>query len=144
MGGSLTGRQAGVGSEIRAICGRCGDVWHVVVALADDRIAQVECGECRARHRYRPTAGSAAAEPRRAAERRRASGSRRSGARAVVEADPSRPPRCFSPRESYQVGDRLLHPTFGEGVVQATLGIHKVEVRFGVGTKVLVQGRGER
>ncbi len=41
-----------VGSDIEAICKKCGDVWHVVIALADRAIAKVECRECRARHRH--------------------------------------------------------------------------------------------
>ena len=34
----------------------------------------------------------------------------------------------------------MLHPSFGEGVVQATRGATKVEVLFEAGTKLLVQG----
>lgn len=136
-----TGR---VGSEIGAICGKCGDVWHVVVALTEERIAQVQCGECGARHRYRPSGGVSAggAGRRRSIARKSTSRSRKSKAKPIVEADTSRPRRSFSPKDSYQVGDRLLHPTFGEGVVQATLGATKVEVLFEAGTKLLVQGRG--
>ena len=59
-------------------------------------------------------------------------------------ADPSRPCRSFRPRDTYEVGDRMLHPTFGEGVVQATRGATKVEVLFEAGTKLLVQGYGDR
>ncbi len=35
-----------VGSDIEAVCKKCGDVWHVVIALADRVIAKVECREC--------------------------------------------------------------------------------------------------
>jgi hypothetical protein len=138
-----------VGSEVQGICGRCGDVWHVVIALAGDRIAQVQCGECGARHRYRPSAGTPAggaspdaARRSRSPARRSAASARRGSAQPVVEADPSRPRRAFSPQDSYQVGDRLVHPTFGEGVVQAILGASKLEVLFDSGPKRLVQGRG--
>ena len=60
----------------------------------------------------------------------------------IVEADTSRPSRPFNPRDSYRVGDRLVHPTFGEGVVQETRGATKVTVLFEAGMKLLVQGRG--
>jgi hypothetical protein len=59
----------------------------------------------------------------------------------VVEADPERPPRPYSVRESYEPGDRIAHPKLGEGVVQKALGPTKIEVRFGEESRVLVQGR---
>jgi hypothetical protein len=61
-----------------------------------------------------------------------------------VEADTSRPSRAFDPSDTWQVGDRMVHPSFGKGVVQATLGAKKVEVLFETGTKRLVQGQGRR
>jgi hypothetical protein len=118
-------------------------MWHIVVALDGERIAQVQCGECGARHRYRPPGGSAAAGARRRSPARKSpSDARKCRAGPVVEADPSRPSRPFSPRDTYQVGDRLVHPTFGEGVVQTIQGATKVTVLFEAGTKLLVQGRG--
>ncbi len=124
---------AKVGSEVRSICGKCGDVWHVVVALAGGRIAQVECGDCGARHRYRTATGSRSGTAR---ARKKAPEKK-----PLVQADTSRPRRPFSPKDTYEVGDRVVHPTFGEGVVQATLGPTKVEVLFESGPKRLVQGR---
>lgn len=142
----LAERTGRVGNEVEALCGRCGNVWHVVVALAEGRVAQVECGECRARHRYRAPGGAAARGPRERAPapRRNASGARRAPEKPIVTADLSRAPRPFSPRDTYRVGDRLLHPAFGEGVVQALLGAKKMEVLFAAGAKRLVQGLGER
>ena len=139
----LNGRSNRVGSELGAICGKCGDIWHIVVALSGDHIAQVQCGECGARHRYRPSGGTTAggANRRKSTARKSASRSRKS-AKPVIEPDASRPRRSFDPKHSYEAGDRLLHPTFGEGVVQATLGATKMEVLFEVGTKLLVQGLG--
>ena len=129
-----------VGSEIAAICRRCGEIDHVVIALAGDVIAQVECAECGARHRYRPAGGP---RPRPSTARKSATRTRANDATSVVLADPSRPCRSFRPRDTYEVGDRMLHPTFGEGVVQATRGATKVEVLFEAGTKLLVQGYGD-
>ena len=42
--------------------------------------------------------------------------------------------------EVYEVGDRVDHPTFGEGVVQAIVGATKIEVLFGVMPKTLAHG----
>ena len=38
----------------------------------------------------------------------------------------------------------MVHPTFGEGVVQATQGPTKVSVLFKAGTKLLVQSQVRR
>jgi hypothetical protein len=146
------GRRGGnvrTGSEIEAICGKCGTVWHVVIALAGGKIAQVECKQCHARHRYRSVAGAAAAgATRSAAPRPRAAGSgaparrtTRKPAKPIVMADPSRPTRPFDTSETYQVGDRVMHASFGEGVVQAVVGAKKIEILFEVGAKTLVHAR---
>lgn len=135
-----------VGRDIGSVCRKCGDVWHVVVAVTDGRIAQVECKQCGARHRYRPANGEAEG---RAGARPRKAGSRTASPRAgraarkkpVVEADLSRPSRRFQMSETYEVGDRVLHASFGEGVVQAVTGVSKVEILFEVGQKTLVHGR---
>ena len=104
-----------------------------MIALTGGRIAQVECGDCGARHRYR-TASSGRKSPARARKTAAAK-------KPAVEADTSRPRRPFSTKDTYEVGDRVVHPSFGEGVVQATLGPTKVEVLFESGPKRLVQGR---
>ena len=35
-----------VGKDIESICGKCGDVWHVVVAKMGEQIAKVQCKQC--------------------------------------------------------------------------------------------------
>ena len=129
-----------VGEEVRSICGKCGEQWHVVIALVDGRAAKVECGDCHAQHRYRPAGG--AASPR-SGTRRTAGGTRKKAAAAVpaVEPDLSKPVRPFRTTETFAVGERIAHPTFGEGVVQALAGPTKIEVLFGAERKMLVHAR---
>jgi hypothetical protein len=135
-----------VGGDIGAICRKCGDVWHVVVAVVDGRIAKVECKQCGGRHRYRPADGAPATRVRRASgsattRSTRAAGTRGTKLAKLIEADPSRPPRRYLATESYQQGDRMVHPNFGEGVVQAITGPTKVQVLFASGEKTLVHAR---
>ena len=59
----------------------------------------------------------------------------------IVEADPDRPVRSYSIRESYRPGDRVAHRTLGEGVVQELSGRDKILVLFGGDKKLLVHGR---
>ncbi len=130
-----------VGSDIGSICRRCGDVWHVVIARVDGRIAKVECKECGARHRYRPAEGAKTAPSRSSAAGATSPRTRSRKAKQIVEADRSRPRRPFRPSETYRVGDRVVHESFGEGVVQAVKGPTKIEILFEVGSKTLVHGR---
>lgn len=127
-----------VSSDLEAICGKCGEVWHVVIAKTNGRIAKVECKQCGARHRYRPVDGAAAGGPKGPTVRK---AGRRTLPPPAVLADPSRPPRAFDPGETYQVGDRVVHTSFGEGVVQVVAGATKIRVLFDAGAKTLVQGR---
>jgi len=133
-----------VGGDVRSLCRRCGETWHVVIAVHQGRIAKVECGDCKAGHRYRPPGGAApgAPGPRPVRAAGAAPRSARMRAEPVVEPDLSRPPRPFAPSETYRVGDRLLHPQFGEGVVQALAGPRKIRVLFQAGPKALVHDRG--
>ncbi len=130
-----------VGSDIEAICRKCGDVWHVVIALADRRIANVECRECGARHRYRGVKGETGAARGKPATRATSSRTRGGKKKPVVEADESRPRRDFRMTDTYAVGDRVLHASFGEGVVQEVAAPAKIVVLFDVGSKMLVHGR---
>jgi hypothetical protein len=127
-----------VGGEVESVCRRCGTVWHVVIAMADGRIANVECGDCGARHRYR---SASAATPTKGASRTPSRVTRRVQ-KPLVEADLSRPCRPFRASDTYRVGDRIAHDRFGEGVVQEVRGPTKIEVLFESGARILVHGRG--
>lgn len=141
-----------VSADIESICGKCGDVWHVVVAMVGDKVAKVQCKQCLNVHRHKPPGGPEAKGP--AAPRVRsatASKTAKAASKAavpsedtpLVSADLSRPPRVYKASESYQPGDRLNHPTFGGGVVEASAGPGKVQVWFAGGRKILAQARGE-
>ena len=136
-----------VSDDIESICRKCGDVWHVVVAMVDGKVVKVQCKECGGLHRYRPPAGAA---PRASSGRRRSSGGGGRGSRArptpasaqpLVEVDPTRPVRPYRMTERFAAGDRVAHPTFGEGVVERVVGPQKIQVFFPGGRRVLVHAR---
>src|SRR5690349_21181372 len=133
---------AGVGADIAALCSKCGDVWHVVVAKVGEEIVKVQCKECGAYHRYR--------HPSKVAAKKAPAAARPREPRAVVErfeapavaADLSRPVRTYKVSEKYEVGDRIEHPSFGTGTVELVDGA-KITVFFASGRKVLVHAKGE-
>lgn len=136
-----------VGEDIEALCGRCGQVWHVVMAKMGNKIAKVVCKRCGGHHLYR-TEVVADTDPRTASPPSRAVGARKSRSRAVAEVpvpvpafDPSKPPRAYSALLSFTTGERVQHPTFGGGVVTGSPGPGKVEIAFPTGRRVLASAK---
>jgi Zn-finger nucleic acid-binding protein len=139
-----------VGQDIESICGKCGDVWHVVVAMDGGRIAKVVCKQCGNQHRHRPPDGAASASTRMRtstsskSRKRSAPGKKKKEKPAdvpLVAADPSRPARSYSIGESFIVGDTIEHRTFGTGVVELVLEDRKIQVFFPDGRRVLAHQR---
>jgi hypothetical protein len=134
-----------VGEDIEALCGRCGQVWHVVMAKMGERIAKVVCKRCGGHHGYRTekVEGADAASPagatgaRRAAPRRYARREAEASPPPMPPFDPSKPPRPYTPKEIFGAGERLTHPAFGTGVVTGAPGPGKIEIAFPAGMRVL-------
>src|SRR6185295_11488616 len=124
----------GVGQDIEAMCGRCGQVWHVVMAKMGEKIAKVVCKRCGGHHRYRDengdsaggaSGGDPATRPRRptfGSGRRTSRAARAPAETPVPPFDPAKPPRTYAARDSYVAGERVSHPTFGVGVVSGSPG----------------------
>jgi hypothetical protein len=134
----------GVGQDIEAMCGRCGQVWHVVMAKMGDRIAKVVCKRCGGHHRYRTedaadeTAGPDGRRPMSSPRRSRPRAAQTPTPMPMPPFDPSKPARTYRGTDSFAPGERVQHPSFGTGVVAGSPGAGKVEVVFPSGTRVLV------
>jgi uncharacterized membrane protein YgcG len=136
---------AAVGADVEALCSKCGDVWHVVVAKVGAKIAKVQCKQCGGYHRYKSPHGAPAEkklpsavrpattvkEPKAPVERFE---------KPAVAADLTKPSRPYRASEKFEVGERIDHPNFGQGVVEiAEPG--KITVFFATGRRVLVQSK---
>jgi hypothetical protein len=134
-----------VGQDIEALCGRCGTVWHVIMAVVDGRIAKVVCKRCGGHHRYRTENGAAEDAPASGAAREsRRTGPPRRATRPVARTpvpvptfDPNKPARVYAARDVYAPGERVTHPQFGTGVVTGAPAPGRVEVAFPSGARVL-------
>jgi hypothetical protein len=118
MGGALwhNGDMAiEAGSDVESICRKCGDVWHVEKAAPKKKTT-------------RKTTKKAAA-PVKPADK------------AVVEPDLDKPVRPYSFKESFEVAERIEHPKFGTGIVEAVLEPGKMEVFFPEGRRVLATAK---
>lgn len=132
----------GTGQDIEDTCTRCGDTWHVVVAKVGERVAKVICKLCGSQHNYRKGAEAIAAAKADAATSRGTTLKRKVSRTSVPTMpapppfDPSKPPRPYSPKDSFMPGERIVHPTFGEGIVTGSVP-GKIEVVFPTGQRVL-------
>jgi hypothetical protein len=133
---------AGVGQDIEDICTRCGDTWHVVVAKVGERVIKVVCKLCGGQHNYRgensgASSGSSTSGSWGASRRRRTTKRSVPTPPPTPTFDPSKPPRAYSPQGTFAVGERLVHPSFGTGVVAGTPGPGKIDVVFPAGARTL-------
>ncbi|MFN7926460.1 MAG: hypothetical protein U0Y68_00670 [Blastocatellia bacterium] len=121
------------GDDVDAHCGKCKDVrTHAITAVNEQgKIERVQCRTCHGTHNYK----NPAKETKRATgTSTRAGGSGRASSGPAV---PSGPARQYSPRESFQTGDQISHPTFGLGYV-SDVRDKKIDVKFGRETKTLI------
>ncbi len=151
--------ELGVGKDIFGVCGKCGDTWHVIVALEGNKVTKVQCKFCNGYHRFKrspndPTAPSLPAK--KAAPMRTATAiSKKLGAGAkkpvrtsparkdepLIEPDMDLPVRSYAMSETYQSGERIEHPKFGQGVVESFPAADKMNVFFEDGRRTLAFAR---
>jgi hypothetical protein len=144
-----------VGADIEALCTKCGDVWHVVVAKVGADIVKVQCKQCGGYHRYRrPGAVAGARKPRAAAgaastaranagarASSRAAAARAAAAAAAFRPDLSAPSRPYRMSESFRPGEQITHPRFGVGLVEQSSEPGKMAVLFSDGRRILAQAK---
>jgi hypothetical protein len=133
---------AGVGADVEALCSKCGDVWHVVVAKVGQQIVKVQCKQCSGYHRYKSPHGAPADKKLPATHRppREPKAPVERFEKPAVPADLSRPTRQYRASEQFEVGERIEHPNFGQGVIELSEP-GKITVFFPSGRRVLVQAK---
>jgi hypothetical protein len=147
---------AAVGADVEALCSKCGDVWHVVVAKVGEQIVRVLCKECGGQHRYKSPHGAPKEKrqptiaSKNAAAAARAEGVSQPSSKSsqvkerfekpAVAADLSKPVRQYGASLRYEVAERVEHPTFGQGVIEVSEP-GKITVFFASGRRVLAQSK---
>ena len=131
----LARMSAEVGKDVEALCEFAKD---------GEKIVRVQCKQCLAYHRYKaPTkmAKEAHAAKVKAAKEPRVPKEPKAPTerfdRPLVAADLNLPVRPYRASESFPLGQRVSHVTFGEGVVELHGDPGKMTVFFAVGRKVL-------
>jgi hypothetical protein len=139
---------AAVGADVEALCSKCGDVWHVVVAKVGEAIVKVQCKQCGGYHRFKSPHGapaekklpSAIRPPKEPKEPRPSKDPVERFEKPAVAADLAKPVRTYRASEKFEVGERVDHPSFGQGVIELSEP-GKVTVFFASGRRVLVQAK---
>ena len=141
--GNIAPMKLAVGADIKAACNKCKlNTWHVIVAMVGTRIAKVQCKSCSAQHRFKSpdgAPGSAKATPARRSAKKKADAPLPAG--PVVEPNLSVPIRAYSPREMFNVGERIDHIKFGIGVVENVPDAGKITVCFADARRVLAMAK---
>jgi hypothetical protein len=126
------------------------DLGHTIMAMMGGMPVRVMCRTCKSEHNYKPKKGIK--EPGAVAPSRGSPGTTTRAPRASKEEKTvpvelewmkqinasTRTIRTYAANEHFLVGDRVSHPTFGEGIVQKHIFPNKMEILFRADLKVLI------
>lgn len=138
-----------VGKEVLSYCSSCKmDLSHTVVAMQGDRIRKVQCRTCKKEHMYKAAKGinDPAEAPAKATRAARGSKAAAAPKSTPIEVEweklmaqyKNNPVKSYSAKGQFQTGDRLNHPSFGDGIVGKLVYPNKIEVVFRTDLKVLI------
>ncbi len=132
-----------VGADIESICAKCGDVWHVVVAVVGTKVAKVQCKQCGAYHRHKSGAAAKASAVKRPRKSTLRPGETSARAPAKPVIDPDKPIKPYKMSDAFQTGDQIQHLRFGVGVVESAAEPGKIAVLFDDGRKFLAVAKAD-
>ena len=144
-------RAVSVASETLSFCTSCKmDLNHIIVAMKGDRIAKVQCLTCKKEHAYRAPKGATEPGSAKPAKTRASKASKSSHGDSesnhsieiewekLMSAHKDAPVKPYSTKGQFALGDRLHHPTFGDGIVGKLIYPNKLEVIFRMDVKILI------
>lgn len=164
----MTTKKPKTGGEVDAYCTKCKlDLGHRIIAMVGETIKKVECRTCGSHHLYRRPQTERDAAHAKAAERRaeratgsstpsKAKGATKGGRVTAAQqrerdqtamwehAIAGKPATAFKPYRislSFDPGELVRHPKFGDGVVARVIDRGKVEVLFKDGPRTMAQGQ---
>lgn len=132
----MSDKQPSAGDHIDARCTKCKDITnHTIVAMADDKVAKVECNTCGGTHKYRkPTVRKAAAKS--STKTAKINKIETEWEELLSDVDPANA-TPYSMKMSIKNGGLIQHPSFGLGRVINIIRPNKMEVYFRDGVKLL-------
>ena len=137
---------ANVGKEVLAYCTSCKmDLAHTIVAMTGDRVVKAECRTCKKTHAYKAPKGVTEPPKESAPKKTRAKKAEEPQSNPIeleweklMVAHKATPTKNYTTKGNFMLGDKLDHPTFGEGIVGKLIYPNKIEVIFRTDLKVLL------
>ena len=134
-----------VAKETLAYCTSCKmDLNHIIVAMKGDRIAKVQCLTCKKEHVYRVPKGASEPQPKTPRAKKQVAEEVDHSIEAewekLMSSHRELPVKAYSMKGQFTLGDKLNHPTFGDGIVGRLIYPNKLEVIFRHDVKVLIHG----
>lgn len=149
---SVEAATGSVGKEVLSYCTSCKmDLNHVIIAMEESKIAKVQCLTCKKEHLFREPKGSKSASAKKrkkstdSSQEGEASVSSESSAHSIelewqrlMELHQASAVKPYTMKAQFQLGDRLNHSSFGEGIVSKLIYPNKLEVIFRTDIKVMI------
>ena len=138
-----------VGKEILAYCTSCKmDLINVIVAMKGDRAHKVQCKTCKKEHVFKAPKGiTTPSEKVAKVKKPRAKKSDADNELSIAAeweklmmTHKNAPTKQYTTKGMFILGDKLHHPTFGDGIVSKMIYPNKLEVIFQTDLKVLIYG----
>jgi hypothetical protein len=125
-----------VGKEVLSQCNKCKlTLAHIIVTMKANDPQKVMCKTCKATHTYKdPSAPKAKATVEKIVKKTKSHG--RKVTESVGElwnkamSKATNTPQDYSMKASFQTGDIIIHPTFGNGIVEKLIDNNKIEILF--------------
>ena len=136
-----------VAQEVLSYCTSCKiDLAHTIVSMKGDQVAKVECKTCKKIHAFKTPKGVTEVAPKKKRASKKSSDDGQSA--STIEAEWEKlmashkdaPFKPYGLKSKFALGDKIRHPSFGEGIVGKLIYPNKLEVIFRTDIKVLIHG----
>ena len=114
------------------------DLAHLVVAMTGDRIAKAECKTCKKIHAYKAPKGVKTPKPKKERAPRAEKKTVEVSWQELMDMNKAKPSKGYNTKGAFVVGDKVNHPTFGEGIVERLIYPNKFEIIFQTSMKILI------
>jgi len=125
-----------VGKEVLSQCNKCKlTLAHIIVTMKTKNPDKVMCKTCKGTHAFKdPSAAKAKTSVDKIVKKSK--GHSRKVTESVGElwtkamSKATNSPQAYSMKASFQAGDVISHPTFGNGIVEKLIDNNKIEILF--------------
>ena len=118
-----------IGKEISAYCKSCkANEPHMILTTKGDQATKVKCYTCEEEHIFKAPKETSAAVQASELEWEK-----------IMAVHKDAPLKTYNMKGKFSLGDKLSHPSFGDGIVSKNIHPNKIEVTFKEQIKILIQ-----